>query len=285
MTDPDIERIKQHGARNQYYDVLGVPRDANEADLKKAYRKLAMKYHPDKNHAPEAADAFKSIGHAFAILSDADKRAHYDRYGHEDPVQAARGPAGPNFRRAYYNEQEISPEEIFNMFFSMGGAGGPFVFRRGGPGPQQRRRAAQQQEEAPSMIHTFFQLLPLLLLILFTFQTPSSSYEPFSLAKSRDHSIARTTLDHQVPYFVDDTFDAKYSLDRRKMSQVESVLENRYFENLRQKCSQEKRRKNLQMEEAGWYSGTEREKRISKAERMKMPACEELKLKIGEEYF
>src|ERR1700749_476391 len=66
-----------------YYEVLSVSRDANDQELKTAYRKLAMQYHPDRNpNNPEAEDKFKSCSEAYQVLSDPDKRAAYDRYGH-----------------------------------------------------------------------------------------------------------------------------------------------------------------------------------------------------------
>lgn len=68
-----------------YYKVLGVPRDATDAQLKKAYRKLALKWHPDKNqnNREAASEKFKEIGEAYAVLSDKQKRAVYDKYGAE----------------------------------------------------------------------------------------------------------------------------------------------------------------------------------------------------------
>ncbi|MGD9252539.1 MAG: molecular chaperone DnaJ [Holophagae bacterium] len=69
--------------KRDYYEVLGVDRDATDADLKAAYRRLAVQYHPDRNpDAPEAEDKFKEASEAYAVLSDTDKRAHYDRFGH-----------------------------------------------------------------------------------------------------------------------------------------------------------------------------------------------------------
>ncbi|HTX79049.1 MAG TPA: molecular chaperone DnaJ [Longilinea sp.] len=68
--------------QRDYYEILGVPRDASPDDLKSAFRKLARQYHPDVNKAPDAEERFKEINEAYGVLSDPDKRAAYDRYGH-----------------------------------------------------------------------------------------------------------------------------------------------------------------------------------------------------------
>ena len=86
-------------AKRDYYETLGVPRNASEDDIKKAYRKLAMKYHPDRNQgeaAKAAEEKFKEVKEAYEILSDPDKRAAYDRYGHAgvDPTMRAGGGDG-----------------------------------------------------------------------------------------------------------------------------------------------------------------------------------------------
>src|SRR5918993_3604834 len=70
-------------AKRDYYEVLGVSRGANEAEIKTAYRKLAVRFHPDKNPGDsEAEDKFKEAAEAYSVLSDADQRARYDRFGH-----------------------------------------------------------------------------------------------------------------------------------------------------------------------------------------------------------
>jgi molecular chaperone DnaJ len=71
------------GNKRDYYEVLNVPRNASKEDIKKAYRQLALKYHPDRNKSPEAEEKFKEISEAYAVLSDDDKRMQYDQFGHE----------------------------------------------------------------------------------------------------------------------------------------------------------------------------------------------------------
>jgi len=77
-----------------YYGILGVPRDASEADIKKAYRKLAMDYHPDRNKSHDAEERFKRLTEAYEVLRDPDKRAVYDRYGEAGLRRGAAAGAG-----------------------------------------------------------------------------------------------------------------------------------------------------------------------------------------------
>ncbi len=104
-------------AKEDYYELLGVSRDANEQELKKAYRKLAVKYHPDKNpDDKEAEEKFKAVSEAYDVLKDPEKRAAYDRYGHSAFEGAGAGrPGGGGFH---------DPFDIFREVFSSGGGGG-----------------------------------------------------------------------------------------------------------------------------------------------------------------
>jgi len=94
------------------YDVLGVPRDASVEDIKKAFRKLAFQYHPDRNANDGAADKFKEVNEAYEILSDADKRAAYDRFGHS----GAEGMFGRGFEGFDFG----GFGDIFDAFFGGG---------------------------------------------------------------------------------------------------------------------------------------------------------------------
>src|SRR5216684_8017224 len=102
-------------AKRDYYEVLGVERGANDSDLKAAYRKLAMKFHPDRNSGDRDAEhRFKEINEAYEVLKDGDKRAAYDRFGHAAFEQAGGGPGfGADFASSF--------ADIFDDFFGMGG--------------------------------------------------------------------------------------------------------------------------------------------------------------------
>lgn len=115
-----------------YYEVLGVSRSATDAELKKAYRKLAMKYHPDRN--PDDADAenrFKEASEAYSVLSDADQRGTYDQYGHEGLRGQGQGQGFSSGADAYSHFSDL-----FGDIFGFGGGG------RGGRGGRRVRRGS-----------------------------------------------------------------------------------------------------------------------------------------------
>jgi molecular chaperone DnaJ len=124
-------------AKRDYYEILGVAKSASADEIKKAYRKVAMQYHPDRNPGDKAAEEkFKEAAEAYEILSDADKRAQYDRYGHAGVGNGARGYGGSgnmNMDDIFSQFGDIFGDDIFGSFFG-GQAGG-----RGGRGGQRTR--------------------------------------------------------------------------------------------------------------------------------------------------
>ncbi len=130
-------------AKRDYYEVLGVDRKASEEEIKKAYRKLAVKFHPDKNPGDaQAEEKFKEIGEAYDVLMDADKRAAYDRYGHAAFSGAGGGArGGGGFGGGFHD-----PFDIFREVFGMGSEGGGGIFDQiFGAGTQTRDRGGRQR--------------------------------------------------------------------------------------------------------------------------------------------
>src|SRR4051794_16785342 len=109
-----------------YYEVLGVSREASETEIKKSFRRLARELHPDVNQAPDAEERFKEAAEAYEVLSDAERRRTYDAYGHEGLRSGGFDP-GAGFG---------SIDDILQAFFGGGGGGGGFGFggRRGPTG-------------------------------------------------------------------------------------------------------------------------------------------------------
>ena len=274
---PEQEALlsKIRASNGDYYEMLGVSRSASDADVKKAYRKLALKLHPDKCKAAGAEEAFKSVSKAFACLSDGDKRAAYDRYGTEDPSSLSGGRGGGGaasaYRRrhgggTYYTEEEVDPAEIFNMFFG-GGFGGPGVrFHAGGSGgfrsaqfaraqfarEQEARRArargggaagtrASNDPDPAELFRGLFQLLPLLLVFLLYFLSPGGE-EHFALSRTPTfrHEMRTERLDQ--PFYVKDldAFEEAYPSATRQRLRAESNIEASHINAMEHNCLYER---------------------------------------------
>ena len=152
-----------------YYKVLGVPKDADEKEIKRAFRKLAQQYHPDKNPGnPQSEAKFKEINEAYTVLSDADKRSKYDRFGSQWEQYARAGGRPEDFDWGRWGgtpggaggtyTRTVSPEEFEQMFggFGGGGAGGFSSFfdalfggGMGGRAGPQYRQARPRPEGSP----------------------------------------------------------------------------------------------------------------------------------------
>lgn len=118
-------------AKRDYYEILGVSRSATPEEIKKAYRKVAIQFHPDKNPGnKEAEEKFKEAAEAYEVLSDADKRAQYDRFGHSRPGQGG------------FSGHTMNMDDIFSQFGDIFGGHNPFESFFGGGGGRSQRRGS-----------------------------------------------------------------------------------------------------------------------------------------------
>ncbi|XP_006632018.2 dnaJ homolog subfamily C member 18 [Lepisosteus oculatus] len=273
-----------------FYEILGVTKDASDEDLKKAYRKLALKFHPDKNCAPGATDAFKAIGNAYAVLSSPEKRKQYDQYGEEPPMESTAHPTHPAHHRHHRNfyrdfEADISPEELFNIFF--GGrfpTGNIHMYTNRGATythyyqPPRRRMNERREEEvehqSQNTFTAFLQLLPVLVLILISVVTQlMASNPPYSLfyKPSLGLVVSRETQHLGVPYYVDKSFEKEYK--GAALRELEKSIESDYIDYLQTSCWKEKQQKS-DLANLGQLYRDERLKQ--KAESMKLDNCDKL---------
>ena len=255
---PEQRRLIQTilAAGHDYYKILGVERGADDEAIKRAYRKLALKLHPDKNKARGATDAFKNVSKAFSCLSDSEKRASYDRWGSEDgPMGRAGGGAGGFARgRGSYSEfsgADIDPEEIFNAFFGGAFGGTPFGHTRVYTNRNQQRYYQQQQQQQQrghaasqanglrNLITSLMQILPLLLIFATTFLSSSGMQEPmYSIERNNKFNVMHATANADVKFYVksDGAFERRFPYNSRDRRRLESKVEIEYRDLLGQKC-------------------------------------------------
>ena len=291
FTPEQREAAKAVIRQTNYYSILGLSLPSSstppsESDIKAAYRKMALKFHPDKNHAPEAEEAFKKVSTAFQCLSDERKKNQYDQSGYDDGVGRATTGAARNAGQQYYSrEEDISPEEIFNMFFSGGGVynmGGRRVFtRRRYPAQQPAGGAGGQQQQAGPSVMQFIHFLPLLLLFVFSFLSSPSSDEslPFSLSRSQSFSQLRKTAGSDLQYFVTPSFTYQYARDKRQLHAVEQRVETEWLKRWRTECEKEKKelsRLEATMKKKRGQQLNEWMDKVEEFRDKKMPNCESL---------
>ena len=125
-------------AKRDFYEILGVSKGSSDEEIRKAYKKLAMQHHPDRNPGDKSAEEkFKEAAEAYEVLSDKDKRAQYDRYGHAAPGGGFSGSGGMTMEDIF--------EHFGDIFGDMGGGGGPFDSFFGGGGTRTRRGQSRGQ--------------------------------------------------------------------------------------------------------------------------------------------
>lgn len=283
-------------AKKSHYEVLGIAKDSDSEQIKKAYRKLALKYHPDKNSAPSAEGAFKAISTAFDTLSDPQKRDLYDQYGHDnDTVNHPGGGGGNGFPGGFYRQQDVSPEDIFNMFFQGAGPGFQAHFGRGGFqqfhfGGGRQHRQQRQQAQPPQQVNLFqqiLQFLPIIIMLLMTFSNYSGNYNQpifsFSPQGSYQHEISTSSrgISPDIKYYVNSDFLKQHQRkDSDGYRKIEKEVESEYKHYLQQKCSNEKAYKSNLNYQAR-FGGQPARKR---AEEFRMASCDEFQRRFVDKF-
>lgn len=285
FTQDQVEAVKRIRKCKNYYEILGVGKDVSETELKKAYRKLALAFHPDKNKAPGASEAFKAIGNAYAVLSEPEKKRQYDLYGDEE-VSSPRSRGGHRNGSFYEYEDpshgfqgDMTAEEIFNMFFGGGMPGSSVYVRRGGRWHRQGHGADQQAGHAHGASHhgdtsglsAIFQLMPILLLILVSMLSSLLVSDPlYNLEPTHKYNIQRKTTNMKISYYVKENFHSEFTGSLRKL---ERQIEEEYIQHLRNACFREKAYKENLLWQAR-YSGNNN--LLNKAHNYPTPSCNSL---------
>ena len=234
--NPEDEACEKIIKNNNYYEILGITKETPNEDIKRAYKKLALKFHPDKNKSSKAEEAFKKIATAYQTLTDPKKRELFDKYGSEE-----------EYREKIYQERQQQFEyedfdayDIFDMFF---GNIDPEILRR-----QRRRfRRAQAQQRAqinPKVLKflPFIQLIPLLLTcITYLFPYFFNSKDLYVFVKNKDYPYVKKTQRFKVEYYVGKDFQEKYKniIDNNiEMRKIETEIENKYLTYLKIECQE-----------------------------------------------
>ncbi|KAK7354280.1 hypothetical protein VNO80_19739 [Phaseolus coccineus] len=243
-TEEQVSIIREIKRKKNFYEILGLEKSCTVEDVRKSYRKLSLKVHPDKNKAPGAEEAFKAVSKAFQCLSNEDSRRKYDVSGEDEAVyeQRAARPAARGYN-GYY-EADVDAEEIFRNFFFGGMAPaanfGGFSFGPGGFNGFNGHRPAEHASGGFN-VRALIQLLPVLLILLLNF-LPSS--DPlYSLSKSYPYEY-RLTTPKGVNYYVKSAkFAQEYPPESEERATLEERVEREYFSILRQNCHFELQRR------------------------------------------
>ncbi|XP_056631835.1 dnaJ homolog subfamily B member 12 [Diorhabda carinulata] len=273
-TPEQEEAVKRIKKCKDYYEILGVSKDATDSEIKKAYKKLALQMHPDKNKCPGASEAFKAVGNAVAVLTDTEKRKQYDLYG-SDEDRVSSHSHHHTFTRGF--ESDATAEELFNMFFGGGFSGSNVYVRRGGRWQRQTTSSQSHQEhhghhrEQQSSYTAFIQLLPILLAILLSMASSLFISDPaYSLQASSKYPILRKTYNLNIPYYVKDNFHLEY---QGSVKRLEMSVEEEYIQTLKHACYREKSYKESMIWKARNFGDQEL---YHNAQNLKMPSCEQL---------
>lgn len=238
-TEEQITIVRQIKKKKDYYEILGLEKNCSVEDVRKSYRKLSLKVHPDKNKAPGAEEAFKAVSKAFQCLSNEESRKKYDLVGSDEPVYE-RHPAAhrSNGFNGFY-DGDIDAEEIFRNFFFGGMPQATTQFRGFAFGPGMGTRVGNNGSDGFN-IRALIQLLPVLLILLLNFLPSSEPMYAFSRSYPYEH---RFVTQKGVNYYVKSPrFDQEYPPSSQERLAFEAKVEREYFSLLSQNCRHELQR-------------------------------------------
>jgi len=255
-TEENVKLIREIKGKSDYYSILGLEKSCSVEEIRKAYRKLSLKVHPDKNKAPGSEEAFKKVSKAFKCLSDDGSRRDYDQGGLVDEFDSGYG-QNHSFRRRRRRaatshdifEDEFDPDEIFRAFFGQSDVFGGrrnHVYRTHGGGGMGHHHHHHQRPEVQGggghHLMLLIQLLPLLIIVLLAY-LPFSEPE-YSLHKNQSYQIEKFTEDYGVQFFVkSQAFDVNYPVGSSARETIEDNIIKDYRNMLRRYCQLEIQRR------------------------------------------
>ncbi|KAJ4954725.1 hypothetical protein NE237_011508 [Protea cynaroides] len=241
-TEEHVKLISEVKKNKDYYAILGVERTCSVEEIRKAYRKISLKVHPDKNKAPGSEEAFKKVCKAFKCLSDEDSRRQYDQTGlvEEFEYNQQHNVRRRRRRTAHdYFDDDFDPEEIFRSFF------GQTEMFRAAHIHRTRGMASQQRENVQGggpNIFLLLQILPFIVIFLLAY-LPFS--EPnYSLQKTYSYYVPRVTEKHGVEFYVKSSdFDQQFPLGSPSRANLEDLVLRDYKNTLTRFCQVELQRR------------------------------------------
>ncbi|KAM7279395.1 hypothetical protein ACFE04_006529 [Oxalis oulophora] len=242
-TEEHVHLIKMINRNHDYYAVLGVEKSCSVEEIRKAYRKMSLKVHPDKNKAPGSEEAFKKVCKAFKCLSEEDSRMQYDQVGlvdeFESNLQQSYRPRRRRRRTMHnYYEDEFDPDEIFRSFFGRSEVyRASNVYRNRGMSGFQRedfQRGGAPTGGGGSNLIILLQILPFLLIFLLA-SLPFSEPE-YSLHKNISYQIPKKTEKVGVDFYVKSSFDDNFPIGSPVRSDIEDSVIKDYKNMLWRYC-------------------------------------------------
>ena len=258
------KKCKEFLKKKDYYDLLNIQKTATQEEIKKAYKKQAIKFHPDKNRSKLAGECFKKISEAYQCLSNEEKKAFYDKYGNEE-----------EFRQKYYAshqnyEQEMDPYDIFDILFG------------NDPRMRGRRRNRNVQFNNVNFVefkkyHLLIVFVPVIAMILLELIPNIYKFIKgpplYQFQKNSVYNIKKKTKINKVEFYVREKFIEKYP-KYEDYRDLEGNIEKEYLSFLYEKCEEVIQQKNtLQYYIAFSYSMSERKRLKRELESLNYHYC------------